>query len=86
MQLYGMLLRSNTTVTLTPWQGVDKKDFGDTIFMMATLYQENEEKDLYNPKKKNALKFNPEAVAEWTKNKNREIRKIIADRKSGRRD
>ena len=54
--------------------------------MMADTYLKNGNKDKYNPKKKEALKFNPEEVAAWTVLKNKQIAKIIADRKNGLRD
>ena len=81
-----MRLRSNTTTQPAQWQGVDKKDFGDTVYMLSELHRLNKDRDKYNTKKDNALKFNPEEVAAWVKAKNNEIARIIRERKDGTRD
>ena len=82
----GMTLRSKTILAPTQWQGVDRRDFGDTIYMLSDIYSKNPDKDKFNSKKDKALKFNPTDVADWVQKKNKEISRIIAERKRGLRD
>ena len=85
------MLRSQRVVTEQKWTGVDKRDFGDVVFMLSEEFNDNKaDRERYIKKKgsrrgtvqQDVEKFDVEVVNRWVPEKNAEIRRKILQRLS----
>ena len=82
----GIVLRSQRETTTRPWAGVDKRDFGDAIFMLGESFADNKEgPKKYLRKKGNSvnkyrLEFDVQKVRTWVRINNADISRKMRER------
>ena len=65
------------------WPGVDKKDFGDQLYIKAKEYEQDEGKRLYTKGDEKELLFDSVELEKWVKAQNNRIKEIIELRRQG---
>ena len=72
-----MALRSGKTKSFKPWSGVEYRDLGDRIYVLAAEYDQIEQKtkDKFDKNSPDFLTFNPQKAREWARRVNAAVSK-----------